>query len=306
MISAVAPAYPTILRLGHVNAKVSVSIVVGTDGRVEAARIFESSDSRFNDSVLEAVRQFTFIPAQGTDGPTRYIFWMPFNFEWDEKRHVATLLGGSGESELPRSLYLQGIVVTTSSKKDPEGKDAPPTKELGRCDVLLWLTADGYVRVVQVTKSTGHSRLDEACLRGVMGKQMTPSRDAKGPIDGWAILPITWQARMSTEPLPPDRLNMPIAPLVPNQSLPVKVGDYPKGSLQRAEHGDVFLHVRVTDSGQVLDVTITQSSGSSELDQAALEAIRAARFSPAFSDHKPVNSSTDVVVSWILPGSTRT
>lgn len=87
MISAVAPHYPTLLRLGHVNANVLVSFVVGTDGRVEAARILESSDSRFNDSVLEAVRQFTFIPAQGTDGPTRYIGQMPFGFQWNEKHH---------------------------------------------------------------------------------------------------------------------------------------------------------------------------------------------------------------------------
>jgi TonB family protein len=87
MISAVAPAYPALLRLGHVNANVLVSFVVGTDGRVEAARILESSDSRFNDSVLEATRQFTFLPAQGADGPTRYIAQMPFNFQWDEKHH---------------------------------------------------------------------------------------------------------------------------------------------------------------------------------------------------------------------------
>ena len=86
MISAVAPHYPTLLRLGHVNANVLVSFVVGTDGRVEAARILESSDGRFDDSVLEAVRQFTFIPAQGTDGPTRYIGQIPFGFRSEERR----------------------------------------------------------------------------------------------------------------------------------------------------------------------------------------------------------------------------
>jgi TonB family protein len=85
MITAVAPRYPALLRLGHVNANVLVSFVVGTDGLVEAARILESSDSRFNDSALEAVRQFTFIPAQGTDGPVRYIAQIPFGFRWDEK-----------------------------------------------------------------------------------------------------------------------------------------------------------------------------------------------------------------------------
>jgi TonB family protein len=89
MISAVSPSYPTMLRIGHVNAMVVVSFVVGTDGRVEAARILESSDVRFNDSVLAATRKYTFIPAEGKDGPVRYMNWMPFNFQWNEKRHRA-------------------------------------------------------------------------------------------------------------------------------------------------------------------------------------------------------------------------
>jgi TonB family protein len=87
MISAAAPSYPTMLRLGHVNAKVIVSFVVGVDGRVEDARIFESSDSRFDDSALEAIRRFTFIPAEGVNGPTREIAMQPFEFWWSAKAH---------------------------------------------------------------------------------------------------------------------------------------------------------------------------------------------------------------------------
>jgi protein TonB len=97
---------------------------------------------------------------------------------------------------------------------------------------------------------------------------------------------------MSTKPLAPDRPDVPIAPLDSHQSLPVKPSDYPKDAPQRAEHGDVFLHVGVADSGQVLDVTISQSSGSSDLDQAALEAVRGARFGPALSDHQTKKPST--------------
>jgi TonB family protein len=89
MISAAAPAYPTMLRLAHINARVVVSFVVGTDGRVEEARVIESSDSRFNDSALEAMRNFTFLPAQGPSGPVRQIEIQPFNFWWSEKAHPA-------------------------------------------------------------------------------------------------------------------------------------------------------------------------------------------------------------------------
>jgi TonB family protein len=73
--------------LAHVNAKVIVSFVVGVDGRVEDARVIESSDSRFDASALEAIRRFTFIPAEGVNGPTREIAMQPFNFWWSPKAH---------------------------------------------------------------------------------------------------------------------------------------------------------------------------------------------------------------------------
>ena len=79
------------LHLGHVNAKVFVSFVVGVDGRVEDARIIESSDSRFDDSALNAIRRFTFIPAEGVNGPTREIAMQPFDFWWSAKAHSGEL-----------------------------------------------------------------------------------------------------------------------------------------------------------------------------------------------------------------------
>lgn len=85
IISAVAPAYPMMLRLGHVNGRVVVTFIVGTDGRAEEARILESSDERFNDSVLEATRRFTFLPAEGPNGPVRDLIAMPLNFVWSKK-----------------------------------------------------------------------------------------------------------------------------------------------------------------------------------------------------------------------------
>lgn len=87
LISAVAPAYPPLLRLGHVNARVVVSFVVGPDGHVEAARVIESSDARFNDSSLTAIFGFTFIPPQGISGPAHELATLPFNFWWSPKAH---------------------------------------------------------------------------------------------------------------------------------------------------------------------------------------------------------------------------
>jgi len=80
MVSAAAPHYPVTLRLAHVEANVVVSFVVGPDGQVEAARIIESSDPRFDPYALDAMRKFTFLPAMGERGPEREMEEQPFYF----------------------------------------------------------------------------------------------------------------------------------------------------------------------------------------------------------------------------------
>jgi TonB family protein len=81
LISAVAPKYPYMLHF-HVEATVVVSFVVGKDGRVEDARVVESSDSRFDSSAIDAILKFTWIPAEDSNGgPTREMAHMPFHFK---------------------------------------------------------------------------------------------------------------------------------------------------------------------------------------------------------------------------------
>ena len=140
------------------------------------------------------------------------------------------LLGLAADPQPPLSLHVeatQEAIVVTVTDTSATGKESQPLKELGRCSMQLWVTADGYIRVAQILKTSGHSRLDEACLRGVAGKKMLPARDDKGPINSWIEFPVIWKARMNREPLAPDRVDMAIAILVPDQSLAVDVADYP-------------------------------------------------------------------------------
>jgi TonB family protein len=85
VISAVPPVYPYWLHLAHVEANVLVSFVVGIDGRVEEARVIESSDSRFDSSAIDAIRKFTWIPAEGPAGPEREMTIIPFYFRAPKK-----------------------------------------------------------------------------------------------------------------------------------------------------------------------------------------------------------------------------
>ena len=76
--------------------------------------------------------------------------------------------------------------------------------------------------------------------------------------------------------------------------------DYPKGARQRGEQGDVVLEIRVNVEGAVDDVRVAVSSGFAELDEAAVRAARAAKFSPARSGHDPVASTARLKLQFKL------
>lgn len=56
---------------------------------------------------------------------------------------------------------------------------------------------------------------------------------------------------------------------------------YPQGALRQEVEGTVLLRVRVLASGDVGEVRVHRSSGSADLDQAAVAAARRSRFEPA-------------------------
>jgi protein TonB len=76
--------------------------------------------------------------------------------------------------------------------------------------------------------------------------------------------------------------------------------DYPKGARQRGEQGDVVLEIRVNAAGIVDRVDIVSPSGFSELDEAAVRAARAARFTPAKSGGSPVASTARLKLDFKL------
>ena len=87
------------------------------------------------------------------------------------------------------------------------------------------------------------------------------------------------------------------APPKPKQSIKPK---YPRGAQQRGEQGDVILEIRVNAEGTVDDVKVVESSGFAELDEAAVKAAKAAKFSPARSGHDPVASTARLKLQFKL------
>jgi len=76
--------------------------------------------------------------------------------------------------------------------------------------------------------------------------------------------------------------------------------DYPKGARQRGEQGDVVLEIRVGADGIVERVEVAESSGHPELDEAAVRAAKAARFSPARAGRESVASTARLTLTFRL------
>jgi protein TonB len=68
---------------------------------------------------------------------------------------------------------------------------------------------------------------------------------------------------------------------------------YPPAARRRGETGTVHLRVQVSEDGSAAQVTLKTSSGSSSLDQAAIDAVTRWKFVPARRGDTPV-------VSWVV------
>lgn len=65
------------------------------------------------------------------------------------------------------------------------------------------------------------------------------------------------------------------------------VTQYPRASRELGESGVVRMRVLVDEQGRPREVEVAKSSGFPRLDQAALQAMRAARFQPHIEDGQP-------------------
>jgi periplasmic protein TonB len=77
---------------------------------------------------------------------------------------------------------------------------------------------------------------------------------------------------------------------------------YPSVSRRLGEQGLVLLQVQVTEDGTAGSVDLQTGSGSSRLDQAALDAVKKWRFVPAKRGEQPVSASVVVPVRFSLEG----
>jgi len=78
---------------------------------------------------------------------------------------------------------------------------------------------------------------------------------------------------------------------------------YPLLSRRMGEEGTVILRVKLNEQGKVSTARVATSSGFARLDEAALEAVRTWRCTPAQRDGQPVHAVALQPFKFILQGS---
>lgn len=76
--------------------------------------------------------------------------------------------------------------------------------------------------------------------------------------------------------------------------------EYPKGARERGEEGDVTLELDISATGTVDGVRVIASCGFAELEQAAIQTVKRARFEPARRGSARVPSSARLTLNFRL------
>lgn len=127
-----------------------------------------------------------------------------------------------------------------------------------------------------------------------------------GSVDLPAFAPAPERAQMETpQPASASAVASAAAPVQARVDAPPKPKrtirpEYPKGAHQRGEQGDVVVEIRVNERGTVDEATVVSSCGFSELEEAAVRAVRSARFTPARVGRDPVASSARLTIEFKL------
>ena len=79
-------------------------------------------------------------------------------------------------------------------------------------------------------------------------------------------------------------------PTIIKQALP----EYPKAARQAGIEGQAVVQITILEDGSVSDAKILQSSGNETLDQSALTAAKAFKFSPGKVENKAVKTQVSV------------
>jgi TonB family protein len=274
----------------------SAHILVSPAGVAEQITVTQSTDLPNLDKICaDAIRPLKFIPAQlnGHSIAAATDVWVGWS---TSNMGAPSATANTNSTPLPHEKVLLSpqLIQTIQLKGLSLGmQKAAGSADRARCLISLWYTGDGVIRAAQLVKSSGFPLIDQACLQVVIGQQVEPLASER-EFGGWSRLPIDWMFSRKAEGAPPPQMepDPSIPALTPGGSMHL-LANYPPAALARHAQGICKMHVSVSATGAVSALEITQSTGSTALDQACKDALYGSPYVPA-------------TINWRLPSSNLT
>lgn len=172
------------------------------------------------------------------------------------------------------------------------------------------VSSEGIVTDCTISESSGHADLDEATCANVTKRALFfPAQGKKGePVSGKYANRVRWQIPIMSSSASPSivRESFPRPPqIIKALELRVEKEDYPESALAAGEQGTSGFMLDIDSAGKVSNCSITNSSGSSALDQKACVLAAKWSFEPARDiDGKPTFGKSKHMLNWRLPKGT--
>jgi TonB family protein len=159
--------------------------------------------------------------------------------------------------------------------------------EQGQTMLAVTIGIDGAPTDVTVTLSSGSERLDTAAVNHIKEhwRWQPPMEDCK-PAIASEVVGVGWHIG---------------GPPQAKAGLEMRRSYYPPGAAERLERGDTYLELSLDDSGTVKNGRIVYSSGFADLEDKALEVVKA---TPDVMVGQPAGTEI-VLLRWSLPPELR-
>lgn len=166
---------------------------------------------------------------------------------------------------------------------EPKYTETPRAlEEVGTVMLQFEISAEGKTKSVRSLNSLGN--LSALSLRYLSGCVFPPTILAGKPVSSQIIIPVEWKL---------DGVSNPI----------IQVDDtcrpkYPTIARRLQAKGTTKLVVRVSETSEIVDVSVSSSSGHFDLDQEAIKAIKQCKALAGTSMGKPKEKNAVVTIEW--------
>jgi TonB family protein len=284
----VQPAYPPAARSAKLEGKVHVEFVVEADGTVSRESVVKSTDERFDDAALTAVRQWKFKPAVENGTLVASAMRVDVVFQ------LAQLNQKSVPLSPPETLRPQPLPEIPAKEKGSIDPEYPAELEASKIpgEVHLEFAVDdtGQVEHPRVLWAT-HPAFVETSLRAIRRAEFTPAR--QGPLTKRSVkqLPVGFESMgaRTADILEANHLALLSSDGVVVLPRPLMLirPVYPQSRLLAGETGNAIGEFTLNEKGQTREITIV-SADHAEFGAALQAAIESWAFKPAQGDHGPI------------------